>query len=82
MRGAGAEKRTSYQSSFMRRVAEPRPSTMRPPESSSRSIAALACSSGERVNAFAIAVPMRTRLVASAIAPSATYPWRFMNSIE
>ena len=34
---------------------------MRPPESSSRSSAALACSSGERVKAFAIAVPMRTR---------------------
>jgi hypothetical protein len=56
----------------MRRVPLPRPSTMRPPESSSRSIAALACNNGVRVNAFAMAVPMRTRELACAIAPSAT----------
>ena len=72
MRAAGRSKRTSYQSSFMRRVAEPRPSTMRPPDSSSRSSAALACRSGVRVKAFAIAVPMRTREVFAAIAASGT----------
>jgi hypothetical protein len=56
----------------MRRVALPRPSTSRPFESSSRSIAAAACTSGLRVNAFAIPVPIRTRDVACAIAPSGT----------
>jgi hypothetical protein len=70
MRAAGAEKGTAYQSSFMRRVALPRPSTMRPLESSSRSIAALAWSSGVRVKALAIAVPIRTLRVAWAMAPS------------
>ena len=72
MRGAGAGNGTPYQSSFMRRVALPSPSTSRPFESSSRSIAAAACTSGLRVNAFAIAVPIRTREVACAIAPSGT----------
>ena len=72
MRSAGAENGTPYQSSFMRRVALPSPSIMRPPESSSRSSAALACSSGVRMKAFAIAVPMRTRRVAWAMAASGT----------
>ena len=65
----------------MRRVALPSPSTMRPPESSSRSIAAAACTSGLRVKAFAIAVPIRTREVACAIAPSGAKPLRLKNSI-
>ena len=43
---------------------------MRPPESSSRSRAALAWTTGERVKAFAMAVPMPMRLVACATAPS------------
>ncbi len=72
MRAAGRSKRTSYQSSFMRRVAEPSPSTMRPPESSSMSMAALAWSSGVRVNAFAMAVPSRMREVCAASAASGT----------
>ena len=70
MRAAGGEKGTPYHSSFMRRVPLPRPSIMRPPESSSRSSAALACTTGERVKAFAIAVPMPMRAVACATAPS------------
>ena len=70
MRAAGLENGTPNHSSFMRLVPLPSPSTMRPPESSSRSSAALPCSRGERVNALAIAVPKRMRCVASAIAPS------------
>ena len=42
---------------------------MRPPESSSRSMAALAWSSGLRVKALAMPVPMRMRFVACAMAP-------------
>ena len=37
---------------------------MRPPESSSRSRAAVACTTGERVKALAMPVPMRMRSVA------------------
>ena len=81
MRAAGFEKGTPYQSSFMRRVAEPRPRTKRPPDSSSRSMAALAWSSGVRMNAFAMAVPICTLEVAWAMAPRVAKPWRLKNSM-
>ena len=73
MRGAGAENGTPYQSSFMRRVALPSPSTM-PPARELVEVhrGARVQRAGVRVNAFAIAVPIRTREVACAIAPSGT----------
>ena len=70
MRAAGRAKGTPYHSSFMRLVPLPSPRLMRPPESSSRSRAAVAWITGERVKAFAIAVPRPMRSVASATAPS------------
>ena len=72
MRAAGFAKRTSYQSSFMRRVALPSPRMKRPSESSSRSMAALACSSGVRMKALAMPVPSFTRSVAWAMAAQGT----------
>ena len=54
---------------------------MRPPDSSSMSIAALAASIGERMNAYAMPVPSITRCVAVATAASRTKPAALKNSI-
>ncbi len=63
MRAAGFSNGMPHQSVFMRRVPLPRPSTMRPPESSSRSMAAVAWTRGERVKALAMPLPMPIRAV-------------------
>ena len=72
MRAAGFSKGVSYQSSFMRRVALPRPSTKRPPEISSMSMAALAWSRGVRMKALAMPVPIWIRSVEAAMAAGVT----------
>src|SRR5262245_29387614 len=64
----------------MRRVPVPSPSTNRPPDSSSRSSAVTAVSSGERPNAHAMPVPSSMRSVSSAAAASASGPEWLWNS--
>ena len=72
MRAQAPRNGTSYQSAFMRRRSTSESEHHASAGELARSIAALACSSGVRMKALAIAVPMRTREVACATAPSAT----------
>jgi hypothetical protein len=51
-------------------VPVPRPSTKRPPDSSSRSRASVVSTIGERPKAYMIELPRRTCLVVAAIAAS------------
>src|SRR4051812_13027688 len=79
-RRAGCSPGAPSQSVRIRRVPVPSPRTNRPPESSSRSSAVTAVSSGERPNAQAIPVPSSTELVRRAAPARASGPEWLWNS--